>query len=673
MHVGHLEEAAVLDVVAGRESPAVIGEVLVEARRAAAGTSRTSSSDVTPAGSTPASRSAAATLAELPSRLPGGGRRRDEGAERVVAAQSPVLERDHQQAERPHVRHVQPEVQRGHPAEVVEQLGDVLRQGLVVERGEIDLGQLAVARQERRLPLALPALELLAPPLDLEGLLRPLLRLRNAGCSRLASQSTGARRRLAVAVAADERHEPPVELPVHPPHLHVRERRAEVREALLHPRREGLLVHGALDRSRRRAAMRPVELPRPRPRLLPRSAWRAASSMTPPSAGTGRQSARRGATLPAVIHRSPVADVTVPEVALTPFTLHLAIERPDDVAFIDGPSGREVTYGQLDDSIRRLAGGLLEAGLAKGEVLAIMAPNCPEYATVFHGVAFAGGVVTTINPTYTDREVHHQLVDAGATRLVTVPMFVETATAAMAGTGVKELFVIGAADGQASLDALFGPRLDQQVEVDLDDVVVLPYSSGTTGLSKGVMLTHRNLVSNIVQTLAVVSMTDDDAFVAVLPFFHIYGMQVLMNTGLRAGARIVTMPRFDLEQFLQLHEEHGLTRAFVAPPMVVALAKHPVVANYDLSTLQQVFSGAAPLSAELAIECGERHRLRGRAGLRHDRAVARQPRHTAGRVQARIRRHHRARTPSCASSTRGPATPSGSTPTARSGSGARRS
>ena len=90
--------------------------------------------------------------------------------------------------------------------------------------------------------------------------------------------------------------------------------------------------------------------------------------------------------------------------------------------------------------------------------------------------------------------------------------------------------------------------------------------------------------------------TEDEVFIAVLPFFHIYGMQVLMNTGLRAGATIVTMPRFDLQQFLQLHQDHGITRSFVAPPIVVALAKHPLVDEYDLSKVQQIFSGAAPLS-----------------------------------------------------------------------------
>ena len=303
---------------------------------------------------------------------------------------------------------------------------------------------------------------------------------------------------------------------------------------------------------------------------------------------------------------SPLPAVVVPDTPLTPYILERAARYGDKVAFVDGPSGRTMTYAAFEDAVRRQAGAWLEGGLAKGDVVALMAPNCPEYGVVFHAVALAGGVVTTINPTYTPNEVHHQLVDSGATRLVTVPMFLETVTAGIADTAVKEVYVIGEAEGYASIASLTGAPLAEQVPVDLDDVVVLPYSSGTTGLAKGVMLTHRNLVANIEQTLGGVRISEDDAFVAVLPFFHIYGMQVLMNTGLRAGATIVTMPRFDLEQFLSLHQVHGLTRAFVAPPMVVALAKHPVVDNYDLTALRVVFSGAAPLSGELAIECGKR-------------------------------------------------------------------
>jgi acyl-CoA synthetase (AMP-forming)/AMP-acid ligase II len=308
-----------------------------------------------------------------------------------------------------------------------------------------------------------------------------------------------------------------------------------------------------------------------------------------------------------MIHRSPLPDVTIPDLPLTTFVFEHASERADKVAFVEGTSGRTVTYGELLDSVQRFAGGLTAKGFGPGQVLAIMAPNLPEYAVWFHGAAMTGGVVTTVNPTYTAHEVHHQLNDAGATIMVTIPMFLDTAKEAVKDTKVETIYVLGdGGDGAEPIAALMGEPRTEHAPVDLDDTVVLPYSSGTTGLSKGVMLTHRNLVANVVQTKEPTQLREDETIIAVLPFFHIYGMSVLMNCGLAVGATIVTMPRFDLEQFLQLHQDHGVTRSFVAPPMVVALAKHPIIDNYDLSQLRQVFSGAAPLSAELAIEAGAR-------------------------------------------------------------------
>ena len=307
-----------------------------------------------------------------------------------------------------------------------------------------------------------------------------------------------------------------------------------------------------------------------------------------------------------MIHRSPFPDIEVPDQLLTDFIFSGAAARADKPALIDGPSGRTLTYGRLVEDVKSLAGGLVARQFGPGDVLAIMAPNIPEYAVVFHGSAMAGATVTTINPTYTEREVAHQLEDADASILVTIPMFLETARGAAATVGIDQIYVFGDSPDCPPVTDLFGAPLDEPVAVGTDHVVVLPYSSGTTGLSKGVMLTHRNLVANIVQTMAVAQVDESERFIAVLPFFHIYGMQVLMNLGLYAGATVVTLPRFDLEGFLQAHQDHGITRSFVAPPIVVAFAKHPMVDKFDLSALRQVFSGAAPLSAELAIEAGER-------------------------------------------------------------------
>jgi 4-coumarate--CoA ligase len=293
-------------------------------------------------------------------------------------------------------------------------------------------------------------------------------------------------------------------------------------------------------------------------------------------------------------------DVDVPARSVTDDVLALAAELGDKPAFIEGTTGREVSYTQLAGQIRALAGGLAARGVGPGTTWALMAPNVPEYAVVFHGLAYAGATITTLNPTYGPEEIAFQLRDSGATAIVTVDAFLATASAAARSAGVDEVIVIGPGDA-TPLASLMGAPLAAQVDVPLHEhVVALPYSSGTTGFPKGVMLTHHNLVANLAQTRAHLELLERDVCFAVLPFFHIYGMQILMNFAISRGATVVTAPRFDLAQMLELTQRYRITRLYLVPPIVLALAKHPLIDQYDLSSVQEIFSGAAPLSGELA-------------------------------------------------------------------------
>jgi acyl-CoA synthetase (AMP-forming)/AMP-acid ligase II len=309
-----------------------------------------------------------------------------------------------------------------------------------------------------------------------------------------------------------------------------------------------------------------------------------------------------------MIYRSPEPAVEIRDLDVTAYVLEEAASRAEKPALIDGPTGRTLTYGELERGVRALAAGLAKRGFGKGDVLAVFMPNLPEYALALHGAAVAGGASTTVNPLYTAGELAHQLRDSGARLLLTVPPFLATARQAAAEAGVEEVAVVGEAEGATPLTALLADPLEAP-EVGIDpeaDLVVLPYSSGTTGLPKGVMLTHRNLVANLCQVQASYPIAEGDTLVGVLPFFHIYGMTVIMNQGLRAGATIVTMPRFDLEQFLDLIERHRVTRAYVVPPIALALGKHPAVEGRDLSSLRTIMSGAAPLGGDLAEQVAAR-------------------------------------------------------------------
>jgi acyl-CoA synthetase (AMP-forming)/AMP-acid ligase II len=219
-------------------------------------------------------------------------------------------------------------------------------------------------------------------------------------------------------------------------------------------------------------------------------------------------------------------------------------------------------------------------------------------------------VMSPINSLYTPDEIAFQLKDSGAKILITISLFMDRASAAAEKSPVDEIVVLDGMEGHANLFDLLGAEAPA-VQVDVDpatDLVTLPYSSGTTGLPKGVMLTHRNLVANVAQTRALIDLQEDEKIIAVLPFFHIYGLTVLMNQGLAWGATVVTLPRFDLEDFLRTIQDYKITRAFVAPPILVAFAKHPLIDQYDLSSLRSILSGAAPLDEQLALAVEQRLR-----------------------------------------------------------------
>jgi acyl-CoA synthetase (AMP-forming)/AMP-acid ligase II len=300
-------------------------------------------------------------------------------------------------------------------------------------------------------------------------------------------------------------------------------------------------------------------------------------------------------------HRSPLPDVPLRAVSITERLFEGLTLGANRVVLTDGPSGLALTGAALMDRIRRLAGGLQAEGVGPGTVIGLMAPNHPDYAVVFHAAALAGATVTTLNPTYTATEAAHQLKDSGAVLLVTIPPFLPLAATATAGSSVREVLTIGGAPGHRSIDDLLGAPLLAQVPVDLDaHVLALPYSSGTTGLPKGVMLSHRNMVVNVDQSLPLLDVQLGETTVAFLPFFHIYGMNVLMNTFLARGAALVTMPRFDLAALLGHIQTHRVEKLYIAPPVAIALAKHPMVDDFDLSSLKIVMSAAAPLGPEVS-------------------------------------------------------------------------
>src|SRR6201991_392468 len=312
---------------------------------------------------------------------------------------------------------------------------------------------------------------------------------------------------------------------------------------------------------------------------------------------------------------SPFPEVEIPSTNVYDFLFGDIDEADlDRVALVDAKSGRETTYRETIGRIDAFAGALSGRGIGVGDVVGLLSPNSSGFAVAFHGILRSGATATTINALFTAKDIAKQLTDSKATLLVTVTPLLPQAKEAAAAVGLADADLVvldgerHAATGHPNAADLManGQPAPQESFAPSSHLAALPYSSGTTGNPKGVMLTHRNLVANVAQIRPLHGMVADDVVLAVLPFFHIYGMTVLLNAALHVRARLVVMGSFDLAEFVGNIANHRCTIAFIAPPIAVALAKHPMIDDYDLSSLNNVMSGAAPLDADLGHAVAER-------------------------------------------------------------------
>jgi long-chain acyl-CoA synthetase len=322
-------------------------------------------------------------------------------------------------------------------------------------------------------------------------------------------------------------------------------------------------------------------------------------------------------------------DPGVPKEAPRPWLLFKALEAnaqrfPRRVAleFL----GRSLTYRELWREVEAFAKGLQEAGLRPGDRVAIMLPNSPQFVIAFYGTLLAGGVGVNVNPMYTPRELRHQLKDAGVQALVILDQLLPRYQEVKAEVPVRLLVRTGIQDylpfpknllyplmlrrkGQApkALEgvpwrAFLKRGRPEPVAVDLDDLALLQYTGGTTGLAKGAMLTHRNLSSNALQVRAWIPdfREGEEVVLGAIPFFHVYGMTVAMNLALLGAAKLVLLPRPEIGPIVEAIEKHRVTLFPGVPTLYVAFNNFPGIEKRDLKSVRACISGSAPLPLEVA-------------------------------------------------------------------------
>ncbi|XP_008789675.2 4-coumarate--CoA ligase 2-like [Phoenix dactylifera] len=308
----------------------------------------------------------------------------------------------------------------------------------------------------------------------------------------------------------------------------------------------------------------------------------------------------------AIIFRSKLPDIEIQnDQPLHTYCFEHLPDFADRPCIIDGATGEVHTYADVHLAARRVSAGLHRLGVGQGRVILILLRNSPEFVLAFLGASFRGAVATTANPLYTPDEIHKQAAASGACLIITESTHVHKVRAFAAERGITIVCVDDTPEGCRHFSELLQSNDSDlpDVEINPDDVVALPYSSGTTGLPKGVMLTHRGLITSVAQQVdgdnPNLYYHKEDVILCVLPLFHIYSLNSVLLCALRVGAALLIMRKFEVVAMLELVQRFRVTIAPFVPPIVMEITKSPVVDSYDLSSIRKVVSGAAPMGKEL--------------------------------------------------------------------------
>ncbi|KAI0489242.1 hypothetical protein KFK09_029084 [Dendrobium nobile] len=305
-----------------------------------------------------------------------------------------------------------------------------------------------------------------------------------------------------------------------------------------------------------------------------------------------------------VIFRSRLPDIPISNhLPLHTYCFEKLSDFADNPCLISGTSGRIYTFAETYLLSRRTAAGLSSLGIKHGDVILLLLQNIPEFAFAFMAASFLGASATAANPFSTPAEIHKQFKASGAKLIITHSIFVDKLQ-----TGTTVIAVDDPPPDKSCLPFTVlsdanESEISELISISPDDTVALPFSSGTTGLPKGVMLTHRSMITSIAQQVdgenPNLFLKSDDVVLCVLPLFHIFSLNFTLLCSLRSGAAVLTMPKFEIEAMLRLIQKYKVTATAVVPPLVLALAKSPLLESFDLNSIRIVLSGAAPLGKEL--------------------------------------------------------------------------